>query len=165
MSSHNPGGRPRPRLFVCTENSRPGWRSLVTMSGVTPEFNEVWRYEGWGNNETDGANAGAVDSDGNLILAGSQGFDSTPSLYDDTFTNTLSSEFAAVKLNGESGAEVWHWTDRSSGDGSQLDGILGVDTDSNNDVMLAGFTTGYWTTSNPNGVRHIAVVKLDGSTG
>ena len=133
------------------------------MSAVIPEFNEEWRYEGWTNDETDGAYHGAVDSDGDFILAGVQGFEAT-SLSDDTFTSTLASGFMAVKLLGSSGAVEWYWGEQSIGY-DVIDIIFGADTDSNNDVILAGSTTGFWTTFNTNGVRHIAVVKLDGSTG
>ena len=135
------------------------------MSTIMPGFNIMWRYEGWTNAIEATYYAGVLDSDGNVILAGQQGLEPTSGT-DDTYLNILASDFAAVKLLGESGAVAWQWTDKSSGSsGDQVEGVLGADTDSNNDVILGGFTTGFWSSPNENAQRNIAAVKLDGNTG
>lgn len=130
---------------------------------ATPEFNVEWRYEGFSTGDEIGIDS-AIDSDGNIIIAGVQGYRSYANDEDDTFTNEYAGDFAAVKLLGTSGAEVWTFT-ADSLDG-EADVFYGVDTDSNNDVILVGWTHGYWTTSNTRtGVRNLAAVKVDGSTG
>lgn len=126
------------------------------------EFDEVWRWDGW-TTADESINDGAVDLDGNLILVGSQGSTSvSANPYDDTFNEVTAGDFAAVKLDGTSGEELWTWTDSSTGD--EADYMVGVDTDSNNDVIMAGVTQGDWAEYNDNNLD-LAVVKLDGSTG
>lgn len=129
------------------------------MSVAAPEFDNLWRWDGW-TTADETANEGAVDSEGNLIMVGSTGFESETDPYDDTFADAESGDFAAVKLSS-SGEVVWTWT-ASSTDG-QVDSFLSVDTDSNNDVFMGGYTQGYWEDSNPLNVRHMAVVKLSAS--
>lgn len=132
------------------------------MSATAPEFDEVWRWDGWTTID-DTANGGAVDLDGNLVLVGSQGGESVSDPYDDTFVEEIAGDFAAVKLHGASGEVLWTLTASSLGE--EADFFFAVDTDSNNDVVMGGRTEGYWVSSNPNNVPHLAVVKLDGSTG
>ncbi|CAM9101066.1 unnamed protein product [Ectocarpus sp. 6 AP-2014] len=132
------------------------------MSAGTPEFDEVWRWDGWTTLD-DHANDGAVDSDGNVVLVGSQGYAAVEDTIDDTFVDAYSGDFAAVKLEGASGEVLWTWT--ASSLGSEADTFRAVDTDSNNDIVMGGRTEGYWSSSNPDSVAHIAVVKLDGGTG
>ncbi|CAN0511657.1 unnamed protein product [Ectocarpus sp. 12 AP-2014] len=132
------------------------------MSVATPEFDEVWRWDGWTTLD-DHANDGAVDSDGNVVLVGSQGYVAAEYTIDDTFEDAYSGDFAAVKLDGASGEVLWTWT--ASSLGSEADLFLAVDTDSNNDIVMGGRTEGYWSSSNPGTTPHIAVVKLDGGTG
>lgn len=133
------------------------------MSAIEPEFDEIWRWDGWTTSD-DFAYDGAVDLDGNVILVGSQGTTTVSSNpYDDTFTDVTSGDFAAVKLDGTSGEVLWTWTDSSVDD--EADFMLGVDTDSNNDVIMGGRTEGYWAAFNPVNQGHLAVVKLDGNTG
>lgn len=128
------------------------------MSVTAPEFDEVWQWDGWTTFDESPYN-GAVDSDGNIIMVGSQGRE--VEYYDDTtFVNAESGDFAAVKLSS-SGEVLWTWV-ASSSDG-QADSFDAVDTDSNNDVIIGGSTHGYWDQSNPNDVPHVAVVKLSAS--
>lgn len=103
-----------------------------------------------------------MDGDGHLILVG-QTNRLSHSLSDDTFTNSISGDFGAIKLNGSTGEVLWTWTDTSLG--GEVDTIFSADTDSNNDVVLGGSTEGYWTSSNPDNQPHMAVVKLNGTTG
>lgn len=103
-----------------------------------------------------------MDGDGNLILVGQTNRLSL-SLSDDTFTNSISGDFGAVKLNGSTGEVLWTWTDTSLG--GDVDAIFSADTDSNNDIVLGGSTEGNWAASNPDNQPHMAVVKLDGTTG
>lgn len=130
------------------------------MSVAAPEFNELWRWDGWSTvDET--AGKGVVDLDGNVIIVGSRGLEAESiSPYDDTFSDAESGDFAAVKLSS-SGEVVWTWT-ASSLDG-EADVFIAVDIDSNNDVVMGGYTHGYWEESNPLNVRHVAVVKLSAS--
>ncbi|CBJ29523.1 hypothetical protein Esi_0149_0082 [Ectocarpus siliculosus] len=132
------------------------------MSAAFPEFDEVWRWDGWTTLD-EHTNDGAVDLDGNVVLVGSQGYAAAEDLLDDTFVDAYSGDFAAVKLEGASGEVLWTWT--ASSLGSEADMFLAVDTDSNNDIVMGGRTEGYWSSSNPDSVAHIAVVKLDGGTG
>ncbi|CAM9614843.1 unnamed protein product [Ectocarpus sp. 13 AM-2016] len=132
------------------------------MSVATPEFDEVWRWDGWTTLD-DHANDGTVDSDGNVVLVGSQGYAAAEDLVDDTFEDAYSGDFAAVKLDGASGEVLWTWT--ASSFGSEADIFLASDTDSNNDIVIGGRTEGYWSSSNPDSVPHLAAVKLDGGTG
>lgn len=121
-------------------------------------FNEVWRWDGWTTaDETATCSDGAVDSDGNVVMVGYAGVVASTDRYDDTFQDAESGDFAAVKLSS-SGEVVWTWT-ASSSDG-EADIFLAVDTDSNNDVFIGGYTHGYWDQSNPADVRQLAVVKL-----
>lgn len=54
---------------------------------VAPEFDEVWRWDGW-TTFNESLSGGAVDSEGNVVLAGTQGFQSEQyNAYDDTFFN------------------------------------------------------------------------------
>lgn len=129
------------------------------MSMVAPEFDEVWRWDGW-TTADETLFGGAVDSDGNVILVGSQGWAFEEDFLDDTFIEETAGDFAAVKLSS-SGEELWTWT-ASSSDG-EADAFFAVNTDSNDNVIMAGYTEGYLVESNANNVRHIAVVKLSSS--
>ncbi|CAN0436632.1 unnamed protein product, partial [Ectocarpus sp. 8 AP-2014] len=62
-----------------------------------------------------------------------------------------------------SGAVLWSWTGSSLG--NEADVFFAVATDSNNDIIMGGRTAGYWSSSTPDYFPHMAVVKLDGSTG
>ncbi|CAM9101347.1 unnamed protein product [Ectocarpus sp. 6 AP-2014] len=132
------------------------------MSAGTPEFDEVWRWDGWTTLD-EHTNDGAVDLGGNVVLVGTQGYAAAEYTIDDTFEDAYSGDFAAVKLEGASGEVLWTWT--ASSLGSEADTFLAVDTDSNNDIVMGGRTEGYWSSSNPDTTPHIAVVKLDGGTG
>ncbi|CAB1110486.1 unnamed protein product [Ectocarpus sp. CCAP 1310/34] len=132
------------------------------MSVATPEFDEVWRWDGWTTSD-ETLTHGAVDSDGDVVLVGTQGYAAAEDLVDDTFVDAYSGDFAAVKLEGASGEVLWTWT--ASSLGSEADVFLASDTDSNNDVIMGGTTEGYWSSSNHDSVPHLAAVKLDGSTG
>ncbi|CAM9594564.1 unnamed protein product [Ectocarpus sp. 13 AM-2016] len=132
------------------------------MSGVVPGFDEVWRWDGWTTSD-EILTHGAVDSNGDVVLVGTQGYSSVEDILDDTFEDTYSGDFAAVKLDGASGDLLWTWTDSSLGSAADL--FLAGDTDSNNDVVMGGRTEGYWSSSNPDSVAHLAAVKLDGGTG
>lgn len=140
-----------------------GIQTALAMSTVTtPEFIQEWRWEGWTTgNET--ANGGAVDFDNNVIIVGGYGFAAMLNEEDDTFTETYASDFGAVKLLGSSGEVVWTWTASSADD--EADVLFTVDTDSNSDIIMGGYSEGVWAASNPHTVRHLVVVKLDGSTG
>ena len=129
------------------------------MSVVAPEFDQAWRWDGW-TTADESAYDGAVDSDGNVVLVGAQGRAFEEDLFDDTFVEEYAGDFAAVKLSS-SGEMLWTWTDSSS-DG-EADSFFAVDTDSNNNVIMGGFTEGYFVESNANNVRHLAVVKLSSS--
>lgn len=105
---------------------------IMSTNATLLEFNEEWAWGGWTTLD-ESVNDGAVDTDGNLVLVGSQGrkaheFD------DDTFVNELAGDFATVKMNGNSGQVMWTWVGSSSG--SQADLMLSVDTDGNNDVRV-----------------------------
>ncbi|CAN0300311.1 unnamed protein product, partial [Scytosiphon promiscuus] len=129
---------------------------------VSPAFNEVWRWDGWTTSD-ESLNDGAIDTEGNIILVGSSSFYSVPSgAYDDTFNDAVSGDFTAIKLDGD-GEVLWTWTESSLGD--YADSWSAVDTDSNDDVVVGGTTEGYWASSNPDGVPHFAVAKLDGGLG
>eukprot|EP00752_Nemacystus_decipiens_P014994 g13351.t1 len=131
------------------------------MSGVAPEFDQVWRYGGWTTTADEIANDGAVDSDGSVILVGSQGRVFEQDELDDTFVDETSGDFAAVKLSS-SGEVMWTWTKSSSDD--EADSFLAVDTDSENNIIMGGFTEGFFEQSNNNEYgRHMAVVKLSSS--
>ncbi|CAM9398591.1 unnamed protein product, partial [Sphacelaria rigidula] len=104
----------------------------------------------------------AVDSTGNLILAGFGNFVSV-GLDDDTFVSELSGDFQAVKLSGLTGAKLWTWNDSSAL--SAVDVINAAAVDSEGNVVLGGFTEGDWDGVNSNQKRDMAVVKLDGDTG
>ncbi len=88
---------------------------------------EAWSYGGW-TDLNESATAGAIDTDGSLILVGIQG-DYYSSL------DEVRGDFAAVKLLS-SGEELWTWTDPSAA--NQTDVWLAVDTDSNNNVSTRG---------------------------
>ena len=126
------------------------------MSMAAPEFDELWRWAGW-TTANESANGGAVDSDGNVIMVGVKGIEIEYNDDTTTFNDAESGDFAAVKLSS-SGEVLWTWTDSSS-DG-EADILVAVDTDSNNAVIMGGYTHGYWEESNLNNVRHMAVVKL-----
>eukprot|EP00752_Nemacystus_decipiens_P016211 g14498.t1 len=131
------------------------------MSNVTVlEFEEEWNWSGWTTLD-EIVNGGAVDADGSLVLVGSQGR-AALELDDDTFVDEFAGDFATVKLDGN-GQVLWYWIASSSG--SQADVMLGVDTDSNNDVIMGGRTYGFWAEPNPEETFHLAAVKLDGSSG
>lgn len=67
---------------------------------MTPAFDEVWRWAGWTTSDEE-VTDGAVDSEENFVLVGSQGYEAVPSsVYDDTSTDAFSGNFAAVKLSG-----------------------------------------------------------------
>lgn len=133
---------------------------LVMSSMETPLFVESWRWDGW-QSTNEHAYAGAVGLDGHLVLAGAQDLGYT--FVDDTYASISSSDFGAVKLQGTSGEVLWFYSATSS-DG-EVDEFFAVDTDSNDDVIMAGFTEGFWTESNSLGYRHMAAVKVDGATG
>lgn len=104
------------------------------------EFKVVWRWEGWtALNET--AKAGAIDSDGNIVLVGVQGQETASYESDDTFEESLAGDFACVRIDGDTGESLWTWTGSSVG--SYADVFLAVDTDSHNDVswVLYRFTS------------------------
>ncbi|CAN0508529.1 unnamed protein product, partial [Ectocarpus sp. 8 AP-2014] len=104
-----------------------------------------------------------VAPDGNIVLVGTQGHATEEDYLDDTFEDELSGDFAAVKLDGASGAVLWSWTGSSLG--NEADVFFAVATDSNNDIIMGGRTAGYWLSSTPDYFPHMAVVKLNGSTG
>lgn len=127
-----------------------------------PIFDEAWRWNGWTTTHEE-VTDGAVDSEGNIVLVGSQGYWSLKkNVDDDTFTDGYSGDFAAVKL--DAAGEIL-WTSIISSAGSSADMWFAVDTDSNNDVIVGGRTEGYWSSSNPDNIPHPAIVKLDGGTG
>lgn len=106
---------------------------VLAMSNTTMlEFNEEWNWDGWTPLD-EMINGGAVDTDGNLILVGSQGREALE-LDDDTFVDEFAGDFATVKLNGD-GQVMWTWIASSSG--NQADVMLSVDTDGDNDVRMA----------------------------
>ncbi|CAN0261359.1 unnamed protein product, partial [Hapterophycus canaliculatus] len=129
---------------------------------AAPAFDEVWRWDGWTTLD-ESTRSGAVDLEGNIILVGSQSFEAVSyDPDDDTFIDAFSGDFATVKLNSD-GEQLWTWIASSLGD--FYDGWFDVDTDSSNDVVIGGKTEGYWESSNPDEVQHLAAVKLDGDTG
>lgn len=91
------------------------------------DSSEAWRYEGWTDLD-ERATAGAIDTDGSLILVGIQGDEA---LADYPFLGEIGGDFAAVKLLS-SGEELWSWIDPSSV--NQTGVWLAVDTDSENNV-------------------------------
>ncbi|CAM9412750.1 unnamed protein product, partial [Sphacelaria rigidula] len=131
------------------------------MAAGTVQLQETWRYQGW-LASAEGVADGAVDSAGNLILAGFGNW-ATVDLDDDTFVSEQSGDFQAVKLSGLTGAELWTWSDSSAL--SAVDAIHAATVDSEDNVVLGGFTEGDWDGVNSNEKRDMAVVKLDGDTG
>lgn len=143
--------RPQRQIFACIY--------LVMSNATSLEFNEVWSWDGWTTLD-ESINDGAVDTDGNLVLVGSQGREEVE-LDDDTFVDELDGDFATVKLSGD-GRVMWTWTDSSSG--SQADYMLSVDTDGNDDVrslkFVCGSATERWLCSCP--PRPCAIVYRHG---
>lgn len=137
------------------------------MSSSTPtptsaiELTEQWHWEGWTTADEE-AHGGAVDSDGNLLLVGIQN-NEVITYNDDLYASGGSEDFAAVKIEGASGEVLWTYVGSSTG--YETDILLDCDTDSNNDVYVAGYTQGFWTMSNAPNSRHLMCAKLDGSTG
>lgn len=112
---------------------------------VVPRFSESWRYAGWTSTQESAA-GGAVDSSGDLVLCGkSNGL--AFSIDDDSVTTTYSADFAAVKLQGTTGEELWTWED-SSADGA--DWMVSAGTDGNDNVRAQGalMTTTRWCNEN-----------------
>lgn len=132
------------------------------MSAATVQFKEIWRYQGW-ETSTEYVYDGAIDSFGNLILAGVQGYRSVDLDDDTTFVTEVAGDFSCVKLSGSTGAVLWTWSDSSFI--NKIDSIFGVDTDSEDNVILGGSTEGFWDASNPHHVQNIAVMKLNGVSG
>eukprot|EP00903_Cladosiphon_okamuranus_P014847 g13748.t1 len=130
---------------------------------LVPGFTEAWRYAGWTTTQESAA-GGAVDFAGDLILCGKSNGLAFALTRDSSSTSTVSADFAAVKLDGDSGQPVWIWEDSSQGG---ADWMVSAGTDSANDVFLGGFTNGGWVADRPNvdGNRDIAAVKLSGPTG
>lgn len=123
------------------------FRGYATNVGsIAPEFDEVWRWDGWTTLDEQ-VEDGAVDADGNIVLVETQGYATEEDYLDDTFEDALSGDFAAVKLDGASGAVLWSWTDSSLG--NEADVFFAVATDSNNDIIMEGRTDGYWSSSTP----------------
>lgn len=128
------------------------------MSFASTNLTEVWRWQdGTAITDSPGNQAATVDPDGNLIVAGS-----TSVVYNGDERNH--SDFAVYKLDGTTGDEIWTKTFTS---GSNTDDFgAAVDADASGDIIVAGSTTGSWSSSiSEPGVRDLAAFKLDGATG
>lgn len=124
---------------------------------ATPQFVELWRYQGLTESK-EISSAGTVDSADNLLIVGYTSDSVT------TDTETLPTDVGAVKLEGSTGDIFWSWS-AASLESSAFDYMFGIDTDSADDVIMGGYSEGYWSTPNTDGRRDIAAVKLDGATG
>lgn len=127
------------------------------MTATTARLQETWRYQGWLTSD-EVVEDGAVDSAGNLILAGYVNRTKVGLENSTSAANVL-----AVKVSGSMGVEVWTWT--HSSELSTLDIINGVAVDSKDNVILGGYTEIDGVSVNSNKQRNMTVVKLDGATG
>lgn len=108
---------------------------------------ELWSWQS-GNDEDDYIRASAVDANGDFVLAGeTAGVWGSPE-------SAGGVDLVAVKLDGDTGEELWTWQGGTSLEDSA--GVVVVDADGN--VMLAGGASDDWESN-------FAVVKLDGRTG
>lgn len=124
---------------------------------ATPRFAELWRYQGLTATKEIG-NAGTVDSADNLLVVG---YTSEP--IDDDVADQPT-DIGAVKLQGSTGDVLWSWS-AAAPEAEAFDYMFGIDTDSADDVFMGGYSEGFWSSSNADGRRDIAAVKLDGATG
>lgn len=110
----------------------------------------------------DRINAVVVDANGDLLMGGST-----------TAQNGESSDFAAIKLDGESGVEVWSWQNGTSGiDSFNLAGTALPSSSSSplssadGHLFLAGYTYESWADENvDNMAADWVCTKLNGATG
>lgn len=102
---------------------------------VVPGFSEAWRYAGWTTTQESAA-GGIVDFAGDVVLCGKSNGLAFELTQDSSSTSTVSADFAAVKLDGDSGQPLWTWEDSSEGG---ADWMVSAGTDSASDVSEEGF--------------------------
>lgn len=108
--------------------------------------NEQWMYEESTASGVEEAHATGVDSEGDVIVGGF-----TTSSWDEDVSNEDSNrEYAAFKLDGSTGDEVWryqvryHDDDLTSLQYYSSGSILGLAVDSAGDALFVGHTWGDW---------------------
>ncbi|CAN0237901.1 unnamed protein product, partial [Scytosiphon promiscuus] len=115
-----------------------------------PDGQEVWRWQD-GTTEDDQLKAVSVQSDGDVVIAGSTYGDW------DGENAGFTDDFAVITLDGD-GQEIWRWQGGSTGD----DDMEAVVTDVGGRIALAGYTNGVWEGSESNlGSNDFVVVVLN----
>lgn len=139
-------------------NTRAGTAGDAFLVKLNSIGSVVWatRFSSLGDN-TDGARAVAVDSIGNIIVAGGQ--------YESA---SLLTDMMAAKY-GPSGEQLWFKMIPSTGATDEW--VTGLALDTSNNVYLASSSGGQFnnenseTTPSTGGTSQIVIVKLDSSTG
>ncbi|CAM9751516.1 unnamed protein product, partial [Choristocarpus tenellus] len=122
----------------------------VKINGTTGET--LWQWQD-GTIEADIGQAAAVDSTGNFFLAGDT--------YDDwDGINAGKMDFAAVKLNGQTGKEIWRWQDGTL----WYDSIWGAGIDPEDDLLLGGHSSSSFSGTSKGDFDFVSI-KLNGETG